>query len=364
MRRIAGAAAIILAAAACDHSEPFGSTPDTAGGPLQPGNPTRLTLNPLQDLNPGWLPDGSAILYTFERSPVANRDRCLGLMPAGGGTRTRDICNTSDGQLDSTEALGPAAVSLSGRLAYGYAQSVPNALKPDRYQLRMAPLTDPENFQVIESFPLNIGGQQVGALGAVRWLSDTRLVYLAQQIAYIPPATRAPPDTVPTGVGLVLVDLATNLPPALVPGTAFATSLAVAPEPEMLLFTVAGESTVHRIDLASGRDSIIHDFQALGIARDVALSGDRLLAVVGGAVSFTLDPVLGPVQRDHGGPVYEVDLATGRESLLGGGSTTHVFRRPAVSAAGAVVVEAYRFTVTGGGPVVERVGDLWEYLAP
>ena len=84
---------------------------------------------------------------------------------------------------------------------------------------------------------------------------------------------------------------------------------------------------------------MLHDFGTLGIARDLALLDDRLIAVVGGAVSFRLDPV---GQVDLGGRLFEVDLTTGQTAPLGGGNTTYLFRHPSIGTAGAVVAEGYR----------------------
>ncbi len=168
----------------CGHAEPFGSTPERNEGPLIPGSPAQITHNVFQDVHPSWLPDGSGILYTFQKSPVENRDQCLAILPPDGGTRLAELCSTSVGHLDSTEVYGSSSVSTTGQLAYSYAQSTPFQLAPDVTQLRVAPLTDPQDFTVVHTMPLDVEGTKVDGIGDLHWLSDTRLVYLAQSIIY------------------------------------------------------------------------------------------------------------------------------------------------------------------------------------
>jgi hypothetical protein len=310
------------------------------------------------------LPDGSGILYTWEKSPVENNDRCLGILPPGGGTRLREICNTSAGQLDSTEAYGPASVSAAGRLAYSYAQSTPLRMNPNVIQLRVASLADPQDFVVVHTLPLGVEGVGVGAIGDLHWLSETRLVYLAQSVEYVAPAPGAPRDTIINGLAVALVDLQNFSTPALVPGTATATAVSLGDAPETIVYTLAGDSRVYRKELATGATTVLHDFGALGIARDAVIQGNRLLAVVGGFVSFTIDPQLGGIQTDQGGPIYEVDLATGQQRQLPGGNVQRVFRHPAISPTGAVAAEGYVFVQSGGGSIVDALADLLLYPAP
>ncbi len=112
---------------------------------------------------------------------------------------------------------------------------------------------------------------------------------------------------------------------------------------------------------------VAHDFGAEGIARDVQVVGGRLTAVVGGRVAFVVNPVLGPTQRDSGGVVHVVDLATSADQSLD--QTGLLFRRPALSPDGAhVVAEGYPLLITSSGGVadttVSRSGDLYLLDAP
>lgn len=359
-KRVALAAVLV---SACGHAEPFGSTPERNEGPLVPGSPAQITHNVFQDIRPGWLPDGSGILYTFEKSPVENSDRCLAIVPPAGGTRLTQLCNTSVGQLDSTEVYGSSAVSSTGRLAYSYAQSTPQRLAPNVTQLRVAPLTNPQDFTVVHTMPLDVEGTKIDGIGDLHWLSDTRLVYLAQTISYLAPggATR---DTIINGLAVALIDLQNFPLPVLVPGTGTATAVSLGDAPETIVYTLAGDSRVYRKELATGATTVLHDFGALGIARDAVLRDNQLFAVVGGFVGFRIDPQLGGTQTDLGGPIYQVDLATGQQRQLPDGAVPRVFRHPAVSPAGAVAAEGHVLIQTGGFTFVNAVADLVLYPAP
>jgi hypothetical protein len=342
MRPVAtGTILTALFVAACSHAEPFGTEPERLDTPPVPGNPATLTRNPFQDLYPVWSPDGSTILYTFESSDAQNRDRCLGLLPAGGGTRLGQACNTSAGHLDSTEAYGPSAISPAGRLAYRYAQSIPGRENPDAEELRVATLAHPHDYQVVTTLPTNVQGTTVDGIGALQWLSETRLVYLALKIQY----SGTPRDTLVDGLAVILVDLAGGVAPAIVPGTLNATSVAGAESSESIIYTLAGDSRVYQQGLTTGVVTTLHDFGPLGIVRDAVQRGNRLLAVVGGEVTFSVDPVLGTRQQDQGGPLYQVDLANGTVSALPP-AAAFFYRRPALAPEGTIAVEGYRVTTT------------------
>ncbi len=328
-----------------------------------PGSPAQITHNLFQDVHPSWLPDGSGIIYTFQKSPVENRDQCLAILPPDGGTRVTELCSTSVGHLDSTEVYGSSAVSTTGQLAYSYAQSTPFQLAPDASQLRVAPLTNPQDFTVVHTMPLDVEGTKVDGVGDLHWLSDTRLVYLAEAILYTSQGG-ASRDTTISGLAVVIIDLPSFPAPVLVPGTMTATAVSLGEAPETIVYTLAGDSRVYRRELTTGATTVLHDFGILGIARDPVIHDGQLLAVVGGFVSFTIHPQLGGIQTDLGGPLYQVDLATGQQGQLPDGGVPRVFRHPAVSPTGAVTAEAHALTIAGGFIFVDAIADLVLYAAP
>jgi hypothetical protein len=155
---------------------------------------------------------------------------------------------------------------------------------------------------------------------------------------------------------------------AVVPGTSGASSVALSTTRDTLYYTLINDSRVYRLALPSAQPTIAHDFGARGIARDVTVLGARLVAVVGGEVTYLDDPILGPIQPDGGGPLISVDLATGAETVLPT-QTPMVFRRPAFAPA----ADPVRLTVEGYAPsdsnptrhqLISKVGELYLFEAP
>jgi len=293
----------------CNHADPFDSGVTDLDGPMQPGNPARLTLNPLRDQNATWLPDGSAILYTFETDTVQNFDRCLALLPRGGGTR-HELCSTSAGHLDSTEVYGPSAVSDSGRLVYSFTQSVPGRQIPNHKALRVATITDPQTFEVLHPLPFGIDGFGIDSVIDVHWLGANRVVYLG---------TFGIPNTIMRDRIVVLIDLRSPAQPSVVPGTMSVRALAVGTDPDAIIITRSGDSHVYRLALASGQETVLYDF-APGFPGDIDVRMDRLVTVT----ESTL---------------ITVDLSTGTSDTLVGAPGTPKLGSPAVSVDGTVVAE-------------------------
>jgi hypothetical protein len=87
--------------------------------------------------------------------------------------------------------------------------------------------------------------------------------------------------------------------------------------------------------------------------------------VVGGRVSFAIDPLIGPTQRDSGGVVHVVDLDTGVDLALE--DEARFYRHPALSPNGAqIVAEGYPIITSPGAPdtTVGKSPDLYLFGAP
>jgi hypothetical protein len=99
---------------ACSHTDPF-ANPETGEQPFDPGPPARLTVNPVQDGTPSWLPDGSAILYSAQQPNRLDLDVCLAELPPTGGQQRRLVNIRGNG--NSTDAAQSSAASADGRIA-------------------------------------------------------------------------------------------------------------------------------------------------------------------------------------------------------------------------------------------------------
>jgi hypothetical protein len=286
---------------------------------------------------------------------VTGSDRCLALLPPGGGRVEREICDPRSALSDSTFIFSEPAPAPDGRLAYLVLKS--SADGASRARLVLATSAKPLATDTLIAFPF-IAPDTVrqDEASQPRWLDAGTLVYLALHVGYDSAHSR---DTVRTGAEIARLELGGAAPNVMtVPGTRDASSLAVGGSPDAIYFTLGGDTRVYRRTLSSGTVTVIVDFGSAGIARDVQVTGNRLVAVVGGAVSFGFEPLLGfNVQRDAGGPLHQVNLATGKDSVLPDSidGIPLFFRHPALSPSGQrLVVEV----VTGS------VADLWMFDLP
>lgn len=116
-----------LLLAACSHSDPFAAAPTRLDEPLQAAPPVQLTYAAGANTQPGVGTDGGALTYSFVRG-TPDRDRCLGVLPLGGGTRLRSLCWTAPGQDTLADGLEVGALAADGRLAFTHHASRSNGI--------------------------------------------------------------------------------------------------------------------------------------------------------------------------------------------------------------------------------------------
>jgi hypothetical protein len=354
----------LLVALGCGHTEPFGAQRFDTDQPFSVTPPIRLTLNRGHDRGAAWLPDGSAILYSTQRSDTRDNDVCLAVIPPTGGRQRSLTCDLSPTGEELTEAIESAAPAADGRLAFIAATSNIGAVVPQTQGLVVGTLARPAGYQVLLSLPTtSADGRLAGGISQLRWLGQNRLLYLAELVTIVRPCNGCQLDTVRSG--LEANWLALDQPggsPQLIPGTDLASGVSPGASEDEVYYTLAGDARVYRRELSTGEVVVTHDFSAAGIARDVHVVGNRMAAVVGGRVTFATDPSLGPVQWDSGGTLHVVDLQNGSDVTLAGPG---LFRRPQLSPnATQVVAEVYPLIVTTfedgtADTVVSRVGDLY-----
>ena len=328
MRRLV---ALALAAAACSHGEPYGFDVQPISGALLPGTFTQLTYHSGDDLAPAWFPDGNSYIYTPNRLHRADHDRCLAIMPAAGGTISDMVCQRKPSSSDSMETFESPSPGPDGRIAFLY--STFDLFLLTSYHTRdlyVAPVDSPlvrrhRRF----AYPFNApGGIEHDGVTRITWRSPTALAYVATLPHYPQPCKFCRPD-VATPVQIVLVDISASPAQAVVvPNTIFATSVAAAGT-DTLYYTLLGDSRVLRRVLSTGHDSVIHDFGAGGIARDVQVHGNRLFVIVGGDVNTELLVGMGWVQNDDGGVIEVYRLDDGSVNTVVGAG--RLFRRAALS---------------------------------
>jgi hypothetical protein len=355
---------VLLVTLGCGHTEPFGAQRFDTDQPFSDTPPIRLTLNRGPDRRAAWLPDGSAILYSTQRSDTRDNDVCLAVLPPTGGRQRSLTCDLSPTGEQLTEAIESAAPSPDGRLAFTAATSNIGARFPQSEGLVLGTVARPTVYQVLLSLPTTSpGGRFAGGISQLRWLGQNRLLYLAETVTTLRPCSICQLDTLRSGVEADW--LALDQPgdsPHLIPGTDLASGVSPGAHENEVYYTLAADARVYRRDLSTGEVVVAHDFSAAGVARDAHVVGNRMAAVVGGRVTFTTDSSLGPVQWDSGGTLHVVDLPSGTDVTLTGPG---LFRRPQLSPnATQVVAEVYPLIVTTfedgtADTVVSRVGDLY-----
>lgn len=356
-----------MVTAGCNHDKPFEENLPAADTTRTRGVARQLTYNLGADRSPAWEADGSSLLFSYEDRGRSDDDHCLSFIPATGGTIRREICGTTFGSLDSIDTFYEAAANADGQLLYARESSLGITLTPNEGALVLSSLKDPSRYTTIKSYPYPApsGSIHLG-ITDVHWLTPTTAIYLAQSVFYMSPCNGCEVDTVRSGIELVKLDLSGPAPAiSTIPNTQDASSATVSPGDGGVYFTRNGDSRVFELDIVTGAVTIVHDFGSAGIARDVEVVGTRMVAVVGGKISYYLDPSVGLVQKDFAGQLWEVDLTTGDAQPLP--VAGQFFRRPALSpAADRLAAEAYPTTISSCAPpigcidtVVSRASDLW-----
>jgi WD40-like Beta Propeller Repeat len=356
-----------LLSLACAHTDPFSTPPFTTEQPFDPTPPVQLTLNQAADRSPSWLPDGSGIIYSSQQLGRPDADVCLAALPPTGGTQRRLVCDLSRLGSDTNNAIESPVVAADGRLAFLKATSSIGGTNPFRERLAIAPGLDAANATEVQAIPYTLPGEPTrSGLQALRWLDPNHLIFVGGLATIRRACANCVLDTIATGFEVDILDLAGGTVPNSVPGTDQASGVSVGQSGDEIYFTLSGDSRVYRRAISTGETAVAHDFGSAGIARDVHAVGAKLVAVVGGRVAFSVDPLLGPVQWDSGGIVHVVDLATNADVPLAPGN--NLYRRPALSPAGdRIAVEGHPLVISASPPfdtTVSRAGDIFLYTMP
>lgn len=371
-------AAAALFAAACDHSRPFAPPATGTDQPFAAGDPVRLTfVGGARDA--AWL-DAGRIIYSAPDPEHAEGDRCLFLLPAGGGTITRSTCDRNPFQGDSVNTDDWPAPGPDARMIFYRAATLPGQptqIAEDIWVGDTLGNVDHVAFTLpscAATRPCYTG------IGGVRWLDNSTVAYL--MLARTPnplcEGLKADDPTCPSdpehGQVIALAAVADTNRFTELAGTAFASSVSArAADPTSVYFTLAGDSRVYRTTPAGTAPEIIHDFVPLGIARDVDVGNTRLVAIVGGLTRVFNTPD-GTLQADQGGVLHVVNLATGTDqSPITPG---YLFRRPRLSPdGGSVVAEGIPIRVDTTRDPLTRIilsidttvtgpADLWRFGLP
>jgi hypothetical protein len=341
--------AALSLALACGHGEPYGVPPEGTGQPYQGGAPTRLTYNPLADRDPTWVPDGSGILYSAGRADH-DSDTCLMLLPNTGGAALRTICNDDAQAADSVKAYAAAALSPGGRFAMERTSKPPNQAGARYDELAMGMFSAAPAAATLLSIPFTVSGKLYTGISHIRWIDESALAFRADFAGTVCITGGSPCGTafVTSGLDLMIQPLG-SAGPIVIPGTAFASSVAASPDGDTLYYTVNADSRVFRRVVSAGTTGVFLDFGAGAVVRDVQVAAGRMVVVIGGDVRALSAPDSTPVQYDLGGFLDMVDLASATVTPISG--AVILYAHPALSPDGKHLV-------------AESNGDLWLFDLP
>ncbi len=338
----------ILVLAGCNHVEPTVATTGGLDQPFQAGAPLRLTYSNGFDGDASLSTTSGRIVYAFDRdrTSLGLPKGCVGDLPLSGGTRGWEICDASAQRRDTSTTARWPAIRADGMVAFARQRWSPYARAPYFSDLALQKTgvgQAPTRVIPIPYFSTYSARSHQG-ISHLQWLDHDHLVWLGLGVI------RSLNDNVESGYEIVIEDPAGSLAGlSVVPGTNYASSVAVGGNSDTLYYTLGGDSLVYRRTLSTGTVDTVYDFGSLGIARDVRVEAGRLIAVVGGSVTFIPHATLGMAQYDNGGPIYAVDLPNGTPTLVT--QSYDRYRYPALSADGTTVV-------------AQQFGDLWAIALP
>ena len=276
---------LLLLAAACGHSEPFaGPESSSSDEPFSPGAPIRLTFDPGMDVHPSWSPDGESLAYTFQPTDRNDADRCIGILPAGGGTR-RGFCYDAADGFARTDALEWPAISSAGSIIYSHYISGVGDRVPDRGTLKVASIDAPIPGRVVLTLPNSLGGVGFIRTGQTEWLDDEHVIVAAQDYLMLGNiANGNKKDTTFIGVALLRGTIAASSASfAVIAGTDSATGFAISADRAQIYFTRYQDARLYRVPIAGGTPEVVYTALPNGsdlLLRNPTRLGNAIAAVV------------------------------------------------------------------------------------
>jgi len=297
--------ALLLLAAACGHSEPYTTAPTQNDGPFGTGAPARLTYGASTDSAASLTSDGQGVLYFF--TGFANGDRCIGLLPPGGGTRRWELCDTRFEAADSGKSYSAPALASDGQLLYISALARRGRDAPDRTTLWLADSALPFQRRALISFPINVGGQGISWLTDAQWTGPESFIARAGLLNVAKACDRCPLDTTVVPSGMVRGTItATGATLSFVTGAESPDVVALAESGASLVF-MRGFTEVRRVAATGGTSTLVGTLATSGQVTGLSCRGsDCVVTQLGGTVAG----------GGEGTRVYRIRLATNAIDLL------------------------------------------------
>jgi hypothetical protein len=374
--------ALLASMLACSHSEGFVAPNSSGVGPFGAGPDVQLTFNVDQDYWPTWTQDGRGILYAFVdgESVRPPYHRCLGLLPAAGGTRSWQLCDNRavrDGIANSYAAF---ALDSGGRLLVAEALANPAFEQSPSVTLWLADTAKPYVRTTLLSLPQTVSGFVVTWLAEITWTGTNTFMALGQQFNSLQHCdaclcSPCPRDSIWGDGGIVLSGSIVGNAAILqeVPGTDSATSYSLAENGTSIVYTRHHDLRLFKVPIDGGVplplpvQRTVPDTGALVPAELAGVSCKGSTCIVASDAIFLTDAYSAPFAPGFGCPppsnpclifggflgsvqLQSVSLATGAVQVLQADSTAEaqVFASPKISPI--------------SGDVVVQRGGVWGHL--
>jgi len=336
--------AVFVLLVGCSHGEPF-AAPDPTTDVLGPGSDVRLTYNVEQDYWPAWTADGRGILYSFVNLKPGREHRCIGLIPATGGTRIWQLCDDRGIEADSVSSFTAYALDAGGRLLYTEATAADDgqALSPDRTTLWLADTAKPFVRRELVTLPAFAGTTPIEWLVDLEWTGTSTFTVLDQDLAiYSHCRFCGFVDTAFYGIAVLRGTLtATGVSFEPIAGTTGATSYTFAENGASIVFTLRNDRRLYKVSATGGTRVVV--------ATGIGPVGGQLLGVSCRGVNCIVasdpvtlsDDVFGTFPSADSGPreLHGISLETGSVLTIRS-DTAGLFATPRISPVrGDVVVQ-------------------------
>lgn len=304
--------ALLFLAAACGHTEPYTTAPINSDGPFAGAAPARLTYNSFTDSAASLTADGQGLMYLY--TGFANGDRCIGLMPTGGGSRRWELCDTRFEAADSGKSYSAAALNSDGQLLYLSALARRGRDAPDRTTLWLADSALPFQRRALISFPINVGGQGLSWLTDAQWTGPESFIARAGLLSVAKACDRCPLDTTVVPAGIVRGAITpTGATLSFVPGAESPDVVSLAEDGSSLVF-IRGFTEVRRVASAGGASSLVGTLPTSARVTGLSCRGSNCVVTqLNGTVTQLGGTVIGSAD---GTRVYRIRLATNAIDLL------------------------------------------------
>lgn len=246
-----------ISLAGCSHTDAFVYVPQGLGPPSS-GADIQLTLNQEQNYWPTWTEDGRGVLYAFV-DPNRLADRCIGLLPARGGTLLWEFCDNRASGVDSTSSFSAFALNSKGQILYAEAVSALGVAghTPGVNTLWLADTAAPLARTALVTLPVLFDTVAVSWLSELSWTGPSSFVALGQDLSlqFNCPKGCIPWDTVfVASAGIVvrgtIANGHANLEPVI--GTVGATGYSVADGGASIVYTRLHDMGLYKVAIGGG----------------------------------------------------------------------------------------------------------------